>query len=108
VTLVFDHPDPAALAVHLRDELGLADDTDTAGDTGGEPAASSAALAEIDRLEAALEDLLGQDAEDDASAEAADRLRRLAARWRGAAEPDPEVVTDDDIIRLAEAELDRF
>ncbi|HWM05361.1 MAG TPA: beta-ketoacyl reductase, partial [Actinophytocola sp.] len=105
VTLAFDHPDPVALAGHLRDELGLADDS--ADDTAGESAASIAALAEIDRLEAALEDLLGRDAEDDAAAEAADRLRRLAARWRGGVEPDPEVVTDDDIIRLAEAELDR-
>ncbi|MEU6382655.1 type I polyketide synthase [Streptomyces bauhiniae] len=95
-TLVFDYPTPAALARQVGEELGL----------GGGDEATAQALAELHRLETSLDELL---LEPDDRAEIADRLRKLAARWHtpaGATEPDLELATDEEILRLAEAELD--
>ncbi|WP_181468369.1 type I polyketide synthase [Streptomyces sp. Amel2xB2] len=72
-TLVFDHPTPAAVAAHLADEL-LGD--------GGE---SGGALAELDRLEAALAEGAPEDL---AAAGVAARLRNLLARYGGTAPDD--------------------
>uniref|UniRef100_UPI0037DA5C4D type I polyketide synthase n=1 Tax=Streptomyces winkii TaxID=3051178 RepID=UPI0037DA5C4D len=72
-TLVFDHPTPAAVAALLADEL-LGDE----GESGG-------ALAELDRLEAALAE---GDPEELAAAGVAARLRNLLARYGGTAPGD--------------------
>ncbi|WP_455431427.1 SDR family NAD(P)-dependent oxidoreductase [Saccharothrix variisporea] len=63
-TAVFDHPTPAALADSVLDRLT--------------PAATAPALAELDRLEAALA-VVGHD--DDQRDEITARLRGLLARW---------------------------
>uniref|UniRef100_UPI00397B6266 type I polyketide synthase n=1 Tax=Amycolatopsis sp. cmx-8-4 TaxID=2790947 RepID=UPI00397B6266 len=93
-TLVFDYPTPVALAEHLCDALGITE----------EPAADRV-LAELDRLAAAFDEVLVEAAD---RAPVAARLRELAARWRPAAEHADlgAAATDDDIFRLAEAELD--
>ncbi|QNP70792.1 SDR family NAD(P)-dependent oxidoreductase [Streptomyces roseirectus] len=65
-TLVFDHATPVALAEHLRAELGAVDDAGAPG------------LAELDRLEAALNTVADDDT---ARAEITDRLRTLLAKW---------------------------
>jgi acyl carrier protein len=96
-TLVFDYPTPVALAQHVGEQLGL--------DSGGAETAAKA-LAELHRLEASLDELL---LEPDDRAEIADRLRKLAAKWHtpaGGTGPDLELATDEEILRLAEAELD--
>ncbi|MGC3864715.1 KR domain-containing protein, partial [Micromonospora chersina] len=81
-TLVFDHPTPAALAGHLRDELL------PAGPAGP-------VVAEIDRLA----QLLGAVPDDRrGDAEVTRRLEDLLARWRGDAVPPPAAdgaVADD-------------
>ncbi len=95
-TLVFDYPTPAVLAQFLRDELGV-----------GEESPSVAVLAELDRLEASLGDI---DLEQEDVAPVVARLRKLAAKLHGPAEEsaaDLDLATDDEILRLAEAELDR-
>ncbi|PJE98121.1 hypothetical protein CUT44_08910, partial [Streptomyces carminius] len=97
-TLVFDYPTPAALARHLQEELRLD------GGDGGQ--ATAKALAELHRLETSLDELV---LEADDHARIAERLRKLAARWHTPAAPseqDLALATDEDILRLAEAELD--
>ncbi|MEU2634612.1 type I polyketide synthase [Micromonospora fulviviridis] len=81
-TLVFDHPTPAALAGHLRDELLPAG-----------PAAP--VVAEIDRLAQLLGAVPGDRRGD---AEITRRLEELLAQWRGDAVPPPAAdgaVADD-------------
>ncbi|MFF0520950.1 SDR family NAD(P)-dependent oxidoreductase [Actinomadura nitritigenes] len=92
-TAVFDHPTPAALAEHLRAELGVAP-----------RAAVPPALAELERLERAL----GEPPEDGALRDRiVARLDALTARLAGPAEPgaDLEAATDDQLFALIDHEL---
>ncbi|HEX5401274.1 MAG TPA: SDR family NAD(P)-dependent oxidoreductase [Pseudonocardiaceae bacterium] len=85
-TLVFDHPNPAALAAMLAGRFGTAE--------------VSSVLAEVDRLDATL---LAAELDEDSGAQVAARLSKLASALRGAA---PEVeVSDEDIFAMADAEL---
>ncbi|MFF7904102.1 SDR family NAD(P)-dependent oxidoreductase, partial [Streptomyces sp. NPDC007920] len=96
-TLVFDYPTPAALARYVGEQLGL---------DSGEDGSATEALAELHRLEASLDELALEPGD---RAEIADRLRKLAAKWHVPATgpgPDLELATDEEILRLAEAELD--
>jgi acyl carrier protein len=92
-TAVFDHPTAAALAEHLRAELGVAP-----------RAAVPPALAELERLERAL----GEPPEDGALRDRiVARLDALSARLAGSAEPgaDLEAATDDQLFALIDHEL---
>ncbi|MFB4301800.1 SDR family NAD(P)-dependent oxidoreductase [Actinomadura sp. NTSP31] len=92
-TAVFDHPTPAALAEHLRAELGVAPRE-----------AVPPALAELERLERAL----GEPPEDAALRERiVARLDALTARLAGPAEPGPDLdaATDDQLFALIDHEL---
>ncbi|MFJ2027975.1 SDR family NAD(P)-dependent oxidoreductase, partial [Streptomyces sp. NPDC087897] len=102
-TLVFDHPTPTALARHVEQQLGFGEEEEGGSGVDG---AAAAVLAELQRLEASLDRQL---LEPDDRAEVAGRLRELAAKWHGsgaAADSDLELATDEEIMRLAEAELD--
>ncbi|MFD6282139.1 SDR family NAD(P)-dependent oxidoreductase [Streptomyces sp. NPDC060209] len=98
-TVVFDHPTPAALAHHLRDQLEL---TDTA--------VVPAALAELDRLE---QTLARTSTDEKVRVQVAARLEALTAKWAeslaavtgpgGAV--DLDVATDDQIFDLIDNEL---
>ncbi|HZG07166.1 MAG TPA: SDR family NAD(P)-dependent oxidoreductase, partial [Streptomyces sp.] len=95
-TIVFDHPNPQALSVHLREELGL----EGAGD------AEPSVLGELKRLEAALTVPPG---DTDTRTEVETRLRALLRRL---GEPAPqqegselEDATDDEMFALIEQEL---
>ncbi|MEU9291979.1 type I polyketide synthase, partial [Streptomyces sp. NPDC048275] len=91
-TLVFDYPTPTALAHHLREELAPAPVD-----------AHSALLAELDRLEAAL-DMAGTHA--DGSGQIAARLQALARKWNdGPDEGDLMVATDDELFDVLDDEL---
>ncbi|MER5808620.1 type I polyketide synthase [Streptomyces sp. NPDC002033] len=70
VTLVFDHPTPAALAGHLHERL-----------VPGPAEAARAALAEFDRLEASL---TAVKLDDVGRASIASRMEDLLAKWAGA------------------------
>jgi acyl transferase domain-containing protein len=86
-TLVFDHPNPLALAEHLRDEL--------AGDD------SRSVLDELDRLEATFAAL---PAEDGTRAEVLTRLRALLRRT-DTDEDELDSATDDEMFDLIDKEL---
>jgi hypothetical protein len=92
-TLVFDHPTPAAIAGRLRAELV--------------PAGTPAVFADLDRLEASLSGLAGdEDARDGVTA----RLQALLWKWHalggdGAPAEDFEPVTDDEMFDLIDKEL---
>ncbi|MEV5150297.1 type I polyketide synthase, partial [Streptomyces sp. NPDC052727] len=103
-TLVFDHPNPEALATHLLGRLDL-----------GDAPGGISALAEIDRLEAAL---LGADAPDDEETRSAvaARLKELLGRITAADTPagDPsdvtgsiEAATADDLFAFIDNQLGR-
>ncbi|RYJ29966.1 malonyl CoA-acyl carrier protein transacylase [Streptomyces sp. L-9-10] len=101
-TLVFDHPTPLAVAAHLTPALFGAD---TSG-TDGSP------LAALERLEAALTD---GELDEVTRTGVTGRLRRLLARWDGAApETGGAVVTErieaasaDEILAFIDNELGR-
>ncbi|HEX2315087.1 MAG TPA: acyl carrier protein, partial [Thermomonospora sp.] len=85
-TLVFDHPNPAALARHLLGELlpgGTAD----------------SALAELERLEAAL---AGLPDDEESRAAVLSRLQALVWRWSG---PEDAPAADDDLGSATDEEL---
>jgi hypothetical protein len=87
----------------VEQQLGLGEE---GGGDSGVDGTAAAVLAELHRLDASLDRLL---LEPDDRAEVADRLRKLAAKWHGsgaAADSDLELATDEEILRLAEAELD--
>ncbi|MFE7565942.1 type I polyketide synthase [Streptomyces sp. NPDC057539] len=97
-TLVFDHPNPSALAAHVLDQMpGM-----------GAPTID----AELDRLEATLS-LLTPD--DQRSAAVGDRLRTLLTRWDEAhtrtepvnSGPDARTATADELLALLDEELGR-
>jgi acyl carrier protein len=109
-TLVFDHPNPTAVAELLRDRLA-----DALPATADAPAdAAPALLAELDRLERVLHAATaagGQGADARAWSRVGARLAALAARWSGdggtPARPaaDLDTATDDEIFELVENEL---
>nr|WP_223199115.1 type I polyketide synthase [Solihabitans fulvus] len=86
-TLVFDHPNPAAVVGFLRTHL-VAD------------APVGSALAELDRLEAALAGTADGD-----RTEIADRLRLLLAALGGGATPTPTNDSDDDLDLVTDEEM---
>jgi acyl carrier protein len=94
-TLVFDYPNPVALAAWLRSELVQ------------DGAAAVPVLAELDRLEAAL---LGGSMDEPVWEQAADRLRRLldavgsrtAGPSRRRREAELESATDDELFNLVD------
>ncbi|MET8765928.1 type I polyketide synthase [Streptomyces sp. NPDC004658] len=103
-TLVFDHPNPEALAAHLLGRLDL-----------GDAPGGTSALAELDRLEAAL---LGADAPDDEETRSAvaARLKELLARITVADTPGDdasdvtgsiEAATADDLFAFIDNQLGR-
>ncbi|KOV89160.1 type I polyketide synthase, partial [Streptomyces sp. NRRL B-3648] len=103
-TLVFDHPNPEALAAHLLGRLDL-----------GDAPGGMSVLAELDRLEAAL---LGTDVPDDEQTRSAvaARLKELLGRITAADTPanDPsdaaesiEAATADDLFAFIDNQLGR-
>ncbi|WP_190120634.1 SDR family NAD(P)-dependent oxidoreductase, partial [Streptomyces flavofungini] len=97
-TLVFDHPNPAALAAHVLDQLvGM-----------GTPTID----AELDRLEAALS-LLTPDPQQTTAV--GDRLRALLSRWdeahtateTAASGPDARTASADELLALLDEQLGR-
>ncbi len=88
-TLVFDYPTPKSVAQYLL--AGLVPDEDT-----------GSVLDELDRIEAAL---AGLDGDDLLRTTAMARMADLVARWGGsvrpaAAEPESEQVSDDDMFEM--------
>ncbi|MBH5338517.1 SDR family NAD(P)-dependent oxidoreductase [Streptomyces pactum] len=90
--VVFDHPTPAALAAHLADQLG-----DDAAPT------TRDALAELDRIEAALTALAEQET---VRGEVTARLHTLLTRWSG--RPATEPAEDDDAAVLDASDDELF
>ncbi|MDV5148009.1 SDR family NAD(P)-dependent oxidoreductase [Streptomyces sp. SBC-4] len=114
-TLVFDHPTPGELAGHLLDELAAAaggawtDGTGTGtGSEGATPATdrqTTAALAELDRLEGVLASLAPTAG---GRPELAARLRALAAALGDDGDddaPDLDEASDDDLFSFIDREL---
>ncbi|MER7490941.1 beta-ketoacyl reductase, partial [Streptomyces sp. NPDC126497] len=100
-TLIFDHPDPAALVRHLRDELG------TGGTGPGD--ADQPVFAELAELEAAVS---GAELDDQDRARLAKRLQSL--QWKLGAttettgerdDSDLDTTTDDEMFDLIDNEL---
>ncbi|MFB6894396.1 phosphopantetheine-binding protein, partial [Kitasatospora sp. NPDC056327] len=92
-TLVFDHPTPAALAAHVADELAPADGAQE----------RPPALAELDRLEAALTGgPLADEHHRTVTARLQALLRTLSADESGA---DLETATDDELFDALDSEL---
>jgi acyl carrier protein len=92
-TAVFDHPTPAALAEHLRTELGVIPRETV-----------PPVLLELERLERAL----GEPPEDGALRErVVARLDALTGRLAGSGEPEPdlEAASDDQLFALIDQEL---
>ncbi|NYV77080.1 acyl carrier protein, partial [Streptomyces sp. UH6] len=87
VTLVFDHPTPTALAEFLRGEIG--------GAVRSQEGAETAVLSELDRLEAGL---AGLDGDEGARQRITSRLRALVTRLDGG--PAPADATADVADRL--------
>ncbi|QCX74521.1 Erythronolide synthase, modules 3 and 4 [Streptomyces sp. YIM 121038] len=100
-TLLFDHPTAAAVARHLADEIAPEDGTAGTG---------PAALAELERLEAAVRDGLPDDA---ARTALTTRLQGLLETLRPGTGPDADAVedrmgsTDDDLFAFIDNELGR-
>ncbi|KAB8156720.1 type I polyketide synthase, partial [Streptomyces mimosae] len=104
-TLVFDYPSALALAQEVRDRL-LAQ---------RKPAAPPI-LAELDRLEAAINDLAGADATAGAAppAEISERVTALLRKWQGLTGGDPsdplgadlDGATDEELFDVLDSELD--
>ncbi|WP_242902337.1 type I polyketide synthase [Actinomadura terrae] len=92
-TAVFDHPTPAALAEHLRAELGVAPHED-----------APPALRELEQLERALGDPPADGALRDRIVA---RLDALTARLAGSGEPGPDLeeASDDQLFALVDHEL---
>ncbi|RKN08364.1 type I polyketide synthase [Streptomyces radicis] len=88
-SMVFDYPNPQALAEHLRAELA------------GSLDEAPPLRAELDRLEAVLTARPAGD--EDEQAEIAARLRALLLRWQGAADPADD--EDDDLDTASDSEL---
>ncbi|WP_371103082.1 phosphopantetheine-binding protein, partial [Streptomyces sp. PU_AKi4] len=100
-TLIFDHPDPAALVRHLRDELG------TGGTGSGD--ADQPLFAELAEFEAAVS---GAELDDQDRARLAKRLQAL--QWKLGAttettgerdDSDLDTTTDDEMFDLIDNEL---
>ncbi|MCZ1017742.1 type I polyketide synthase [Streptomyces noursei] len=90
-TLLFDYPTPSALRDHLRAELAPQ-----------ETSVAAPALAELDRLEALLAAVPG---DDDARTAITTRLQRLLSNWTSPGEQ-PEHTTDDLLSASAEELFD--
>ncbi|MFI6423047.1 SDR family NAD(P)-dependent oxidoreductase, partial [Streptomyces sp. NPDC050842] len=112
-TLVFDHPTPGELAGHLLDELaavagGSWTDGTGSGSEGSTPATdrqTTAALAELDRLEGVLASLAPAAG---GRPELAARLRALAAALGDDGDgdaPDLDEASDDDLFSFIDREL---
>ncbi|MEU3484000.1 KR domain-containing protein, partial [Streptomyces sp. NPDC033754] len=113
-TLVFDHPTPGELAAHLLDELAAgagaawADGSGSASGSGSEGSATdrqtTAALAELDRLEGVLASLAPAAG---GRPELAARLRALAAALGddGDDATDLDEASDDDLFSFIDREL---
>ncbi|GGV87545.1 hypothetical protein GCM10010294_69570 [Streptomyces griseoloalbus] len=100
-TLIFDHPDPAALVRHLRDELG------TGGTGSGD--AGQPVFAELADLEAAVS---GTELDDQDRARLAKRLQALQWKLDATTETtgerddtDLDTTTDDEMFDLIDNEL---
>jgi pimaricinolide synthase PimS1 len=97
-TLVFDHPNPDALARHVHAEL-----------LGEAATPQAAAVAEVDRMEAGLAAL---PAGPESRTAVVARLQELIRKWGGAPEPDAGAsdddlrsATDDELFSALDAEL---
>ncbi|PSL48620.1 acyl transferase domain-containing protein [Saccharothrix carnea] len=90
VTLVFDHPTPAALAEHLLDRLAGSD--------------GASVLAEVDRLE----ELFDSVADERLRGSVVERLNALLARWNGVPEHRDETDTVADLDGVSTDELFAF
>ncbi|MFD3663674.1 SDR family NAD(P)-dependent oxidoreductase [Streptomyces sp. NPDC058659] len=114
-TLVFDHPTPGELAGHLLDELaaaagaawtdGTGTGTGTEGTTPATDRQTTAALAELDRLEGVLASLAPAAG---GRPELAARLRALAAALGDDGDddaPDLDEASDDDLFSFIDREL---
>ncbi|MBM7439964.1 type I polyketide synthase [Streptomyces sp. HB132] len=107
-TLTFDYPTSEALAQHLFEELGGADEE------------LVDVEAEVVRLETLLGAVLGSDGlDDERRARVAARLRALTARWDGSAQPASgsadeveekglEAATADELFGILDGELGSF
>src|SRR5262249_4863764 len=92
-TLVFDYPSPAALVGYLRAEIVPAP-----------VAAHVALLADIDRLDAAIE---AARADPEGSLKIATRLQALAWKWNAGPDESDDFTeaTDDELFRVLDGEL---
>ncbi|MBS2545272.1 SDR family NAD(P)-dependent oxidoreductase [Catenulispora sp. NL8] len=95
-TALFEHPTPAALGIHVREQL--VQDAES----------GASVLSELDRLEALLS---GLDPQGEDGSRIAARLEAVAARWKQAADSAPSVAdrledsTDDEVFDFIGKEL---
>ncbi|MFJ1709858.1 SDR family NAD(P)-dependent oxidoreductase, partial [Kitasatospora sp. NPDC088346] len=99
-SLVFDYPNPTALAEYLRAEI-----------VGDDESAAAPALAELDSLDRTLSAIAADDAD---RARVTARLQALLAKWNAADDPADEVdedelddVSADDLLDLINKEFGR-
>ncbi|WTW99071.1 SDR family NAD(P)-dependent oxidoreductase [Streptomycetaceae bacterium NBC_01309] len=116
-TLVFDYPTPFDVAAFVGEELATVGADDAAGGASSASSALPGALVELQRLDAALSEGLG---DADARAAVLGRLRSLADKWvaagdtggsPGAAageEVDLDTATDEELFSLIDGDLESF
>ncbi|MFF3763570.1 SDR family NAD(P)-dependent oxidoreductase [Streptomyces sp. NPDC001922] len=95
--LVFDYPNPVAVADHLSRELVVEADPDT-----GEQPSSASALDDFERLEAVLD---GMDRDSAERTRILMRMQTLVSQWRDAGDTAPGTDTAEDLTSATDDEM---